>query len=97
MITMLKQKFYTTSMKLKDLNKKLRINSPMEFIIKIFEAIIRTCQLPFKLCMLCIVLFFSLCIYLGTLITKEYKYRSICIDMIREVIFRNWITLIKYT
>lgn len=83
-------------MKLKELKKNFRINSPMEFVIKIIEAIIRTCQLPLKLCMLIIVLFFSLCIYLGTLITKENQYRKVCIDMIKEVLFRNWITLIKY-
>ena len=84
-------------MKLKEQTKKLRINSPMELIIKIFELIIRICQLPFKICILGIVLFFSLCIYLGTLITKENQYRKVCVDMIKEVIYRNWITLIKYT
>ena len=84
-------------MKLKNQMKKIQIKTPMELIIKIFELIIRLCQLPFKICILGVVLFFSLCIYLGTIITKEFNYRKVCIEMIKEVLFRNWITLIKYT
>ena len=93
MIMMLKERFSTIFRKLK---QEISICSFPELLVKILELILRTIQIPLKMILLGFVLFFSLCIYLGTLITKDVQYRDICVKMIKEVICNNCITLIEY-